>query len=184
MKKIVLLLSILFATLGCKAQIIPVEQYITYSGEILDGAYVKDVNGLLNDYVGTWVTTQNGDRYEFQIVKVIKSFLNTTWDMLYMRYKIVNISTGKVIADTTDKTDDSHLVVKGSYLAASGSYVFDYMGLNNECGQNGQVFMGILNTNRSQAKLFLSVTGSVYPSCTSVVATQVLPTEMITLTKQ
>jgi len=175
----------MFATLSCKAQIIPIEQQLTYTGDIPDGAYVKDVNGLLNDYVGTWATTQNGDRYEFQIVKVTKNYLNTTWDKLYMRYKIFNISTGKVLVDVTSETDDSPFVVRGAYLASTGThYVLNYIGHNNDCGQNGHVFIEVVGSSKNQMNIFLSVTGDVSPNCTSPVTTQILPIQKMLLTKQ
>lgn len=70
---------------GCKAQIIPVEEYRNYLDneiEIPDGAYIKDVNNLLDKYVGTWIGVQNSKTYEFRISKLTESFLGITMDEL------------------------------------------------------------------------------------------------------
>ncbi|RBW57580.1 hypothetical protein DS884_11035 [Tenacibaculum sp. E3R01] len=188
MKKILFLILIISVVVSCKAQIIAVEDFEEYPNELPDGAYIKDVNGVLNKYVGTWKGTYNTKSYEFIVVKVTKEDLNLKFkeDLLLIRYKITD-ANGVVLENTLNLPDDDIGVIKGRYLAKkTGSYVLSYIGKEADCGQKGTVFIGVLNnSNNKKAKLFL------YPSTElldgnkcSTWATQILPTEVITLTKQ
>ena len=169
--------------------IIPVENYIDYWDnddlEIPDGAHIKDVNGLLDKYVGTWKGTYQGKNYEFYIKKVtLKSKVsNLLKDRLIMRYKIIGIS-GEIIADNTYMNDEEPLIIDGWYLAKTKTYyVLNYFGFDGECGQNGRIYISIKNTNSNLMGLRLSVYGEVDPNCTEI-ASQVLPTNNMLLTRQ
>lgn len=171
-------------TLSCKAQIIAVENFNTYNKDLEDGAYIKDVNNVLNKFIGTWRGNHNNINYEFKIIKKTISYLGIKEDMLLMRYKITS-NNGSVIENTLSLPNDSPFVMQNGYVAKSGSYVFSYIGKNVACGQNGWVFMGVLNnSNNKKAKLFLSVKGETYPECTTGAAEQILPMEQIELIKQ
>ena len=91
---------------------------------------------------------------------------------------------GIVIEDTTTLPDDSVYVIEGRYLAKTGSYVLNYIGRDSNCGQNGNIFMGVLSGTRgTKMQLFLYPDGKT-SDCTKQGETQILPTEVITLTKQ
>lgn len=185
MKKIYILIAVITLTIiSCKAQIIAVEDYKDYNKDLEDGAYIKDINNVLGKFIGTWKGTYNSKNYEFRIIKETISYLGIKEDALLMRYKIID-SNGGAIENTLDLPNDDAYVMKNGYVAKSGSYVFSYIGREVACGQNGLVFIRILNnTNNQKAKLFLQVEGEKYPECTTGTAKQILPLEMIELTKQ
>ena len=178
-------------TLSCKAQhIIPVEdghKYVATEDGFMGNkeyVYVKDINNILNKFLGTWKGIHNAKNYEFKITKTTTDDGELKEDMLLMRYKITS-NNGSVIENTLSLPNDSPFVMQNGYVAKSGSYVFSYIGKNVACGQNGWVFMGVLNnSNNKKAKLFLSVKGETYPECTTGAAEQILPMEQIELIKQ
>lgn len=91
---------------------------------------------------------------------------------------------GIVIEDTTTLPDDSVYVIDERYLAKTGGYVLSYIGKDYNCGQNGDIFMGVLSGTRgTKMQLFLYPDGKT-SDCTKQGETQILPTEVITLTKQ
>lgn len=192
MKKIIIIVTILSLTIiSCKAQhIIPIEDTYKYKGT--EGGllgdnnyvYVKDVNNILPKFIGTWKGIYNSKNFEFRISKIITDNGEVKKDRLLMRYKIIN-NNGAIIENTLSLPNDSPYVMKIGYVAKSGSYVFSYIGKSNACGQNGWVFMEILNnSNNKKAKLFLSVKGENYPECTTGTAEQILPMEQMALIKQ
>jgi hypothetical protein len=182
MKNTYILLITLFTVLSCKAQIIPVEDFESYTQELPDGVHVKDINNLLDKFVGTWVGTFDNKDYEFRVLKYtrISTISDKKFDKLLIRYKITN-NFGKVMANTLNLPNESPLVIKGSYLAATGSYVLNYIGLNHNCGQNGSIFIAVYEPTKM--KLFLNVSGQTF-DCISGSVPQVIPTEWIDLTKQ
>lgn len=185
MKKILLITLLILTALSCKAQIIPVEDYINYPNDIPDGAYIKDVNNLLDKFLGSWTGVNNNKSYEFDITKVANSFLGITIDQLLIRYRIIDNITNQVIADTTTLPNDDPLIIKGDYLDANGKvYHSDYLGFKSECGQNGYITMGVIN-NGTQMNFGLSVKGEIFDmnNCPNGPAEQVIP-ETIILTKQ
>lgn len=187
MKKLNIILVFTLLSLSCKAQhIIPVEKAVEYrnTNEGLMGdkdyVYVKDINNLLVKFVGTWKGIYESKNYEFKVVKVTEDDGELREDMLLMRYKITDAS-GNTIENTLNLPNDNMYVIRGSYLAKTGSYVLDYMGKKGECGQNGTIFM---SANGNKMDLFLSVSGEIYPECTNQTAEQILPVNGIELTKQ
>ena len=97
----VLSIVIIFLLLSCKAQTIAIEDFQDYVKQnkhgLLNGGYIKDVNNVLDKFVGTWKGTQNSKNYEFVIVKVTKNDGVLKEDKLLMRYKITD-SNGVIIA--------------------------------------------------------------------------------------
>jgi len=183
MKKIIFILATLFITFSCKAQVIAVEDFENYNQELTEGTHVKDVNNLLDKYVGTWRGIYNNKNYEFRIVKYtrISSNRNLKFDKLLMRYKITD-SSNNVIENTLILPNTSNFIIRGSYLSNKGSYVLNYVGFN-DCGQNGTIFISIYDINNTKMKLYLEVDGEMGLDCITG-AEQILPTDWIDLTKQ
>ncbi len=188
MKKLLQILIVCFGIYSCKAQnIIPIEnhkQYLDNEIEIPDGSYIKDVNNLLDKYVGTWKGTYKNRSYEFLIMKKTVSFLGITVDQLIAKYKIIN-SDNSILKNTLNLADENILVIRGNYLAKTGSYVLDYLGDDAGCGQEGRIFIAIRvnTTNKMGIKLmpgFDLINEEDCPNGT----TQILPTELTILTKQ
>lgn len=187
MKNIIASLILIISITSCKAQVIAVENYNTYNKELEDNAYIKDINNVLSKFIGIWKGTYNSNNYEFKLVKNTKNFKtrpSIKKDELLLRYKITN-SNGIVIENTLNLPNNSAYVMQNGYVAETGSYVFSYIGKEVACGQNGWVFIRVLNnTNNQKAKLFLQVEREKYPECTTGTAQQILPTNWIDLTKQ
>jgi hypothetical protein len=185
-EKIIFITATLFIIFSCKAQIIAVEDFENYNQELPNGAYIKDINNVLDKYVGTWKGTYNAKNYEFKIVKYTESnlqqSLNYKEDLLLMYYKIT-ASNGSVIENTLNLPNTSNFSIKGSYLSNNGSYVLDYIGLNSNCGQNGTIFISTYN-NDNKMRLGLYVNGELDFNCTTGAVEQVLPVNGIKLTKQ
>ena len=185
MKNIIILISLFITIISCKAQIIAVEDYKQYNQDLEDGAYIKDINNILPKFIGTWKGVDNNKNHEYRIIKETIDYLGIKEDMLLLRYKITNNSNGSIVENTLSLPNNDAYVMQNGYVAETGSYVFSYIGREVACGQNGWVFMRILNnTNNLKAKLFLQVEGEIYPECTTGGAQQILPLNWIVLTKQ
>lgn len=186
LKNTLLAITLTLTAISCKAQIIAVENYHNYNKELDDGAYIKDINNVLNKFVGTWKGTYNNKNYEFRIVKNTKNFKtrpSIKKDEVLMCYKITD-NNGTIIENTLTLTNDSPFVMKNGYIDRDGGYVFSYIGRDVACGQNGWVFTQVYGNNNKKLQLFLQVEGENYPSCTTGEAKQILPTKSIELNKQ
>jgi len=72
--KTILNFTILLFILSAKAQqdiVIPIEEHWNGSNSDINKAYYKDVNGLLDKYIGTWEYNQNGHYFKIQFYKQI-----------------------------------------------------------------------------------------------------------------
>ncbi len=188
MKRITVILIAFLNILSCKSPLITIEDFEDYPHDLPDGAYIKDVNNILDKYVGTWNGTYHNKNYEFVVVKYTADYtnnasLNFKEDLLLIRYKITD-SLGKVLANTLKVPNGDKYIIRGSYLAKSGSYVLSYLGLNGKCGQNGTVYISVYDDDNVKMKLFLEPYGEMYSECTTGYAGQILPTDWIDLTKR
>jgi len=187
--------------ISCKAQniippdpiteIIPIENYLNYwenEIEIPDNAYIKDVNNLLNKYIGTWSGTYNNKTYEFFIQKITREsdIRPLIFDELVIRYRIT-ASDNTILEDTSNLPDSSPFIVNGWYITNNNRvYVLNYVGEEAECGQEGNIFIEVSPTNLNQMKLFLQPTGDIIllEDCPLGEAQQLLPINSIVLDKQ
>ena len=183
---ILIIVCVALTSISCKAQsILPVEKLVDYrnSNEGIPESvtYVKDINGLLNKYVGTWIGTYQGKNYEFRVKKIRDDSFGVSIDELEISY-IIKDSSRKIIEDTTKPNSGTYII--GAYLAKNKHhYVLNYYGTKGDCGQNGDVFISVLNRDSNKMWLKLSVDGEMSEDCTAY-AGQVLPTDGIILTKQ
>ncbi|MDA9339550.1 hypothetical protein N9Q68_01110, partial [Polaribacter sp.] len=178
------ILMVLLTTLSCRAQIIAVEDFENYNQELSEGTHVKDVNNLLDKYVGTWKGTYDSKNYEFMIIKYTRTSNNRNlkFDKLLMRYKITD-SSNNIIVNTLDLPNGDIYIVRGSYLSSSGGYKLSYQGLDAECGQNGTIYISAYGANHTKLQLFLMVSGEIH-DCSSGNAEQIMPMESMELIKQ
>lgn len=213
-KQIFFLGYFLLSTLSCKAQliennntnnttpqelIIPVDDDIIYRKNqtyVPDGSKVKDVNNLLDEYVGTWIGNHNGMTIELRIEEY-------TWvsddpqtqiienDELILRYKLTD-SNGTVIEDTTNQPDDGNLVVHGDYLSETGShYAFSFYTKAERCEPSGKLYVSVgwdNNPNKMKASLntaFSNEFMSEDPNCPNGYVQPFIPrSPQMTLMKQ
>ncbi|PTS95532.1 hypothetical protein DBR27_17000 [Flavobacterium sp. HMWF030] len=193
MKNIISVVCLVMLTLSCKAQqIVSVEKVLEYrkaGNGVPDGVYFKDVNGLLNKYLGTWKGSVDNKKYTFVITKYTNyRSRGISQDELLIRYLIMD-SSGKIIEDTRNLLDTSPYVIKGDYFSETGSYyTSDYMGKNPECGQSGTVYISLPNNSaNAQMKLVLMPDRDLMEvqKCPGQkVAEQILPIKSIFLAKQ
>lgn len=190
MKKILTLGLIILSIISCKSQVLPVENVVNYINS-KDGipkniTSIKDVNNLLDKFIGTWKGTYDGKTYEFRILKITTKPGRITEEKLIMRYLITN-SDGTVIEDTRELPDSSPYVIKGNYLDTT-TYALVYTGKNSRCGLSGTIFIDFLQgSNNTKMTLFLAPDSIILDqnSCPNGRANQIMPTvSQMTLTKQ
>jgi hypothetical protein len=198
--KLFILFLASFAFISCRAQILPIEEEINYLNTE-DGfpdniTHVKDVNNLLDKYVGTWIGTYNGRIYEFIITKVTYESLGILWDKLYLYYKITQ--NGEIIEDTTSLMPNYQNNTGGliqqvpDFMLATGdllmnrTYTFNYNGRNADCGQFGTIYISVgWDNNPNKMKLYLLPGGDHFSSenCTEI-ANHILPLDQTAFYRQ
>ncbi len=192
MKKILFIIGLLHITLSCKTQMIPIEEHIHYLDneiEIPDGTYIKDVNNKLDKFVGVWRGQYNKRNYEFKVIKIIhhsrvRDFMR---DKLMIKYKITKMN-GDIIENTMGVSDISDLIIDGRYLSQSGAYVLYYHGKDAICGQSGDIYISVHQSNHNKMSFKLLPEGDIVleEDCPNGEAEQYFPIEAngLTLTKQ
>ncbi len=169
--------------LSCRGQqTLPLET--KFVDEIPTGTYLKDVNVLLNKYIGTWKGTYENKNYTFIITKYKEEFRGVFSDILIIRYLITS-NTGTVLEDTRSLLNENNLVIRGLYFGANfGYYVLGYIGKDAGCGQSGDLFISTSKDNK-QMKLYLATSQDIIDGnkCPKI-AEQILPTKSMFLSKQ
>jgi len=179
---------IIFSTMNLlfNAQTVSLETMSQYSpGNYPAAEYVKDINGLLNRYVGTWKGTYEGKVYEFNLIKkenVISEFSTTKWDRLIARIKIIN-SNGTVEFNNFNKPDDQ--VNRGyNFQKDLKFYLITFSGGKLDCIDYGFIYAGIKSATPNQMTIhFLPDHDIVTQDCSHFKTT--IPTgKKIYLTRQ
>lgn len=199
---ILLLLSVTF--FNCKSQIVPVEGLIQYrsseSGLPEGTTHVKDVNNLLEKYVGIWTGMYANKHYEFHIVKITEPSSTGSgilYDELNLYYKITQ--NGEIIEDTTSLMPNYQNNTGGfiqqvpDFMLATGdllmnrTYTFNYIGREADCGQSGTIYISVgWDNNPNKMKLYLFPSGEILyeaQDCTEA-ATHILPLEQTAFYRQ
>ena len=117
MKNIIIILCLILST-SMSAQILPVEQLNEVTGKVseqIEGiTHIKDVNGVLDKFEGTWKATFTGGEIEIVIKKYTRDHSEYVqyyhpepllWDQLIGKYKLTK--NGEVVENTLDLPDDS-----------------------------------------------------------------------------
>ncbi|WP_080777129.1 DUF6705 family protein [Chryseobacterium phocaeense] len=185
MKNIFFIILSVFSIL-LNAQTVSLETMSQYSpGNYPAADYVKDSNGLLNKYVGTWKGTLDGNTYEFNFIKkenMASEFSSIKWDRLIGRVKITS-SNGTVIFDNFNKSDDDanwgHNFQRNLKL-----YLITFSGGKSGCVDYGFIYAGIKPETPNQMTVnFHPDNDIVTQNCTNFKTT--MPTnQVIHLTKQ
>ncbi len=102
MKTIIKLLILFIAIQGSAQTEIPLENYYSPENDDKESSayYYKDVNGVLNKFLGTWRYQSNTELFEITFTKIIKKKTGMGYykDELTCRYKY--IKNGQVIYNT------------------------------------------------------------------------------------
>ena len=153
MKKIIYLSVLLVFGLTMNAQkIIPLEN--KYSYKIInrnEEIYFKDVNNILDKYVGTWKGTYGNKKYEFSISKSVRTFETMKFDRLLIRYIVTDLN-GNVIDDTTSFPDSSTYIMKGRYYI-DGGYYLTHQAKGGNCAQGGQMLLYVDESNANAIRM-------------------------------
>lgn len=193
MKKIFFLGFILFFGIACKAQqatpssIVPVEKVIEYmdaDAKIPDNTYLKDVNHLLDKYVGTWKGTYDKMNYTFIITKYTDTLLKLKEDKLLMHYIIVD-ERARTLANSTTST--SNPSIEGCYFSKNThSYILNFVGKNAKCRMKGIIDISVKTPTRMKLYYYQDNVMINDTDCSGfVLAEQIMPGKGgIILTKQ
>jgi hypothetical protein len=113
--------------------------------EIQSGTYKKDINNVLNPYIGTWESIWEGKKFMLQIEKDIKrkiiyesGFYYYT-DRLIGKYKIVNLSDGDIIENNLSVTNDN-AKIESLARPKDGRFNFIYMD-KDYCSNTGDIVL-------------------------------------------
>jgi hypothetical protein len=189
MKKIILITMLFIATLSCKAQnIVPVEKQNESwdpNNGLPKNTYFKDVNNLMNKYIGTWNGTYNNKKYTFIISKYLdKSSDGRIYDILIIRYLIIN-PDGSILEDTRAESDE-HTRMRGGYFSKDQKYyVLSFVPRDETCGIRGDIYV---RPNGAQLTLAMAPSIEIFSNSDCITANlkaPLFPTkERMTLTKQ
>jgi len=191
MKKIFTLGIIILIVLSCKAQILPVENYIDYIDQEDTGipeniTHIKDVNNVLNKFIGTWIGAYNNNTFELRITKTTENSFGLLIDELNVAHK-VTANDGTLLEDTISHSNDSEGIVS-DYLARLDSYFFIYVGKEADCGQFGTIIISVgYNNSNNNMRLGLSPGRDIITAdCPNGTAIQIFPADGqgMTLVKQ
>ena len=134
--------------------------------------YVKDINNLLNKYVGTWKGSYNEKFYEFNFTKKINdgsSGTNVTRDRIIGRAKVIN-SNGTILYNTLNEPNDNDTNFFGrNFQPDLEAYMVYFVG-NSACVEYGDVYLRIYPATPNQMTVYfhpdndISVEGSCPPN--------------------
>ncbi|MCU7615203.1 hypothetical protein N0B16_12210 [Chryseobacterium sp. GMJ5] len=199
MKNIILITTLLFTMLSCKAQVIgTLEQFEECSmrpnhnaegcPDLENITYVKDTNNRLDQFVGIWKGNYGGKQYEIRLEKKVnykdKPSDELAWDMIRGRILIKN-SSGNIIYNSMNKSDnDTHF---WGYNFRGRVYQMHFVG-NYDCLESGNVSVEIKPNNPNEMLLsyYQDRDGLLNPAKCPNYSTFVplLPIQKMTLVKQ
>ena len=210
MKTLYILGFIIFISDLCIAQtILPVEELNNYSSALGGPGYpnhteFRDVNDSFHPYLGVWEATyipegfSNSVHFEVHVSEFIDDrFTNgKIIERLVLHYKIYDNTFMHL--DTTNLPNEDGLVNKGRFFyirSTDGAtvYMFNYTGENINCGQEGNIYINLIENNGDiggQMRFKYTVrrtSGSGMLRsllCEDGFADQILPTEPIILIRQ
>jgi hypothetical protein len=102
--------------------------------------YIADLNNTLDRYIGHWEGIQGNLKVQYRI----QEFLDVDSeglkkDILKVRYKVSNMTTGQVILNTLELPEDDNHILRGwNYIG--GKYYAYYLGYDG-CGQRGYAIL-------------------------------------------
>jgi len=146
--------------------------------------YVKDVNHLLNKYVGTWKGSLEGKNYEFNFIKkenVEEQISGIKWDVLIGRVRITN-QNGTVEFDNFNLSDED-ANMGYNFHDNLKIYLVGFSGNKIGCNDSGFLYLRKPNPANKMKIDFYPVADIVTQDCSNFKTT--IPTNrIINLTKQ
>lgn len=116
MKNILIFLSFISLTFGCKAQTPVIPFDVPGYGEIT-GAYYKDTQNFLNQYEGIWLYSQNGTELKIVLQKI---------ELFHKAGGIRNFYTDYIIGEYQYKVNGIEIQNTLSNLNSGQLHIYDY----------------------------------------------------------
>jgi len=160
MKKIIILSFLLLVGTSLKAQtIIPLEDHGYQAVEPSNDTYFKDINHLLDKFIGAWSGVYNGNTIVFYITKTTKTidlgYRQVIKDCLIIRHTVADAS-GNVIIDVTSLLDDDINLIQGIYFDEAGCYHLNYSGYEDtKCKRMGSLVIDTLSGDTQMKAKFI-----------------------------
>jgi hypothetical protein len=147
MKKTLYLKVLLIFGLAMNAQkIVPLENKYNYKFiNRNEEVYFKDVNNILEKYLGTWEGTYGDKKYEFRIVKNTGSYMVMKYDELLIRYIVTDLKNN-IIENTTSLLDSDTYIIEG-HNYNNGWYLLLYHAKGGNFAQRGEIRISVNNKN-------------------------------------
>ncbi|MBV7267944.1 DUF6705 family protein [Winogradskyella luteola] len=125
MKQLILILSII-TTLSCKVQspIVPID-----SDEYSENIYYRDIDGVFDPFIGTWVWQDGNNSITIEIVKLEQVYYE---GHNYKEYrdrligKIKYIENGVEIFNTLSYSNDNHTIINKNKSPINGGFSFRF----------------------------------------------------------
>lgn len=153
--KILTVVLIMIITYSCKAQIYPLDTSIL---DVPNGAYIKDTNNELNQYVGLWKSTWQGKTIYLDLRKIKRKSTDFNGDFVYIdtiygERKIIN-ANGIVEIDRITNFDEIDPEFVGTYI---NHIPMDYQTIlffpKNMCNKMANLDVKFLNPQKTEMKM-------------------------------
>ena len=120
--KNIILLATLMTVLSCKAQS-PIISLSDHTAELVDNAYYKDIDGDLDNFVGTWIYTNGTSSIKVTFQKIEQVF-NDEWyeDLLIGEYQYIENGVEKVNTLNNTPSDVYEHSISGCRIIYKGQY--------------------------------------------------------------
>ncbi|MGU3375774.1 DUF6705 family protein [Chryseobacterium sp. M5A1_1a] len=184
MKNIFYITLLMFGTL-CNAQTVTLESMAQYEpGSYPNADYVKDTNGLLNKFIGTWKGVFNGKSYEVNLIKKENVGDEIKWDKLIGKLKIT-ASNGTIEFNNFNQLEDDNFFRGTNFQKNLKFYKMIFPGAQaTGCIDTGTIYLGVkADTPNILAINFLADYDIVEQDCSNF-QTTIPSRKSITLTKQ
>ena len=122
MKNIIITILIIIATISCKAQS-PIYPLSDHTIEITNGAYYKDMDGDLDNFIGTWLYQNGNTSFKITLQKTLQYF-NDQWyeDLLYGEYQYIEGGVEFVNTLSNNPLDLYDFNISGCSIIYKGQY--------------------------------------------------------------
>ena len=161
MKKIITsLLLFILVSMQSQTTTIAIEDYSYYNTHPMPSGtiYAKDINHVLDKYVGTWQGSFDNKTMTIFATKETQTyqFAGRVYmrDYIAMRYVIRNATTNAILADTTNEPLDSTYIIEGLFFDSNGWYNLLYTGLDADCGQQGELYITTYNNDLNMKMVY------------------------------
>jgi len=161
MKKIFLLSTLIFLSVQCKAQnhIVNLTDCDSYFNESSGDYYNKDLNNILDNYVGTWKWINGNKEFTLILIKQVKHHYHETGNDDYYEDRLVGYyiykENGVVIADTSsDNNLSTDYKMKVMFILNCHSQVSSIAFEDYKKYKSFEVLLESLSPNQIKMKMF------------------------------